>query len=172
MPAKKDRDPHRDIPKDANGDPIFLILPDGVRASYERKLENAKRAWLATGDPGALRQAAAHIKFHRQPMPDWVFDALMTFLTGLRGDSDVKRAKNNAVHSQRYQVVRDEKADAEAAPGIEMSVDEASARAAAKFKTLGSAEDLRRSYFKVRKALKQGLGGAFNTIHIPNGQSR
>jgi hypothetical protein len=172
MAAKKDRDPHRDIPRDSAGDPIFLILPDGVRASYERKLKAAKQAWLATGDTGALRQAWVYIKTHRQPPPDWFFDALMTLLTGLRGASDVQRAKNNAVHSQRYQVVRDEKADAEAATGTEISVDEASARAADRFKTLGSAEDLRHSYFKVRKALKEGLGGAFNTIHIPRGQTR
>jgi hypothetical protein len=163
---------HDNIPKDANGVPIFFILPDGVRATYERKLRSAKQVWLATRDPGALRQAAVWIKSHRQPEPEWFFDAIVTLLGGMRSDKDVQRAENNAVHSQRYQIVRDERADALAATGIEISVDEASERAADKFKKLGSWLDFKRSYYKVRGALKQGLGGAFNTIHIPRGQSR
>jgi hypothetical protein len=171
MSPKKDRDPHRDIPKDANGDPIFFVLPDGVKASYERTLRSAKDAWCTTGDPGALRQAAVFIKHHRQPMPDWFFDAIMTLTTNLRSDSDVQRANDNATHSQRYQVVRDQIADA-ATAGVKLAVDKASGRAADRFRTLGSTEDLKRSYYKVKKALKQGLGAAFNTIHIPRGQSR
>ena len=87
-----DKELHRDIPKDENGDPIFLILPDGVRASYERKLRSAKAAWLATGDVGALRQAAVFIRTHRQPGPDWFFDALVMLTTNLRSDRDVQRA--------------------------------------------------------------------------------
>jgi hypothetical protein len=161
---------HDNIPKDANGDPIFLILPDGVRASYERKLKSAKDAWLATGDLGAIRQAAVYIKSYRQPQPDWYFDAIMTLTTNLRSDKDVQRAENNAVHSQRYQIVRDIMKDA--AAGTELSVEDACERAANRFKALGSWLDFKRSYYKVRGALKQGLGAAFNTIHIPRGQSR
>jgi hypothetical protein len=165
-------DGHRGIPHDANGDPIFLILPGDVRANYERRLGDAKAAWLVTGDTGALRKAAFDTKHFRQPQPDWYVDAIVTILTNMRGASDVRRAKNNEVHAQRYQVVRDTKADAETATGIEISVDEACERAANKFKTLGSTEDLRHSYFKVQKALKGDLGGAFNTIHVPRGQPR
>jgi hypothetical protein len=169
MPAKKDRDPHRDIPKDAEGNPIFFILPDGIKASYERKLRSAKETWLATGDTGALRKAAYDIKHHRQTMveADWFFDAIVTILANMRSDDDVRRARHNAVH-------RDRIADATAA-GVKLSIDEASERAVNFLKdsaAIGTPEDMRRSYFKVKKALKQGLGGAFNTIHIPRGQSR
>jgi hypothetical protein len=172
MAAKKDRDaPHRDIPKDANGDPVFLILPAGVKADYERRDRNNKETWLATGNPGALRKAALDIKHFRQPQPDWYVDAIVTILTNMISDRDVQRAKNNAMHSRRYQIVRDIKADADAA-GAEISIDEASERAADRFKTLGSFADMRQSYFKVQRALKKGLGGAFSTIHIPRGQPR
>ena len=69
-------------------------------------------------------------------------------------------------------MVRDEKADALAATGTEITVDTASEQAADKFKKRGSFDDMRQSYFKVRKALKKGLGGAFNRIYVPRGQSR
>jgi hypothetical protein len=161
---------HDNVPKDAKGVPVFFILPDGVRASYERKLRSSKRAWLATGDPGALRKAAYDIKYHRQPEPDWYFDAIVTLLTGMRSDDDVQRAQRNAVHSQRYQIVRDILADNAADP--EMSVDDACEHAANRFAAYGSWQDFKRSYYKVKKALKQGYGAAFNIIHVPKSQPR
>jgi hypothetical protein len=189
MAAKKDRDPHRGVPKDASGDdswanhdniptdaegvPIFFILPPSVKARYERDVDKgSKRTWLATGDPGALRKAAYDIKHHRQPMPDWFFDAIVTILTNMRSSDDVKRAHFAFLHSRRYQVVRDRVAKA-ADAGVKLSVDEASERASNALKgKLGSTEDVKRSYYKVKKALNQGLGAAFNMIHIPKGLPR
>jgi hypothetical protein len=51
MASKGRDDPHRNIPKDAKGVPIFLILPTGIRTKYERQMAACERAWLATRDP-------------------------------------------------------------------------------------------------------------------------
>jgi hypothetical protein len=163
---------HDHIPKNAEGTPVFFILPDGIKARYERWLGSSKRTWLATGDPGALRKAVFDVKLHRQTMPDWLFDAIVTILTDMRSADDVKRAQSAFLHSQRYQAVRDAVAF-DAAAGSTLSIDEASARVAKAFKReLGKAAAVKRSYFKVKKALQQGRGAAFNLIHIPKGLSR
>jgi hypothetical protein len=165
MTAKKDRAPRQD-------DPDFFILPPPIKALYERRLRTAKRTWLVTGDTGALREAAYHIKHHGQPMPDWFFDAVVTILTSMRSVNDVKRAQFAVIHSQRYQVVRDQIADA-AVAGIELSIDKVCARVADAFnEELGSFDDVKKSYFKVKAALKQGRGAAFNTVHLPKGLPR
>ncbi len=76
---KTDDDDHRDhrvIPGDADGNPIFLILPAGVQASYDRKMKACEDGWRATGDPWAVAEAHTLTLLHRQVPPAWLDDAV------------------------------------------------------------------------------------------------
>ena len=33
------------IPRDSNGDPIFLVLPPAIQARYDRRMKRCERAW-------------------------------------------------------------------------------------------------------------------------------
>src|SRR2546430_17433339 len=85
------RDPHRDIPKDANGDPIFFVMPDGVRASYERKLRQCEIGWLATDDPAFVTEAEILRHLHRQVSPLWLTEANIGPQAKRRTESHAKR---------------------------------------------------------------------------------
>jgi hypothetical protein len=59
-PAGDGEDPHKHVPKDVDGNPVFLVLPPGVKASYDRKMRNCEAGWQATGDPWAVAEAHAN----------------------------------------------------------------------------------------------------------------
>ena len=96
-----------EIPRDAAGDPIFLILPDGIRASYDRKLAACEAGWRATADPLAVSEAMIYVHLHRQPPPRWLTEAVAMLADDRRGKAHAKRALEAAADSMRYQVVRD-----------------------------------------------------------------
>jgi hypothetical protein len=97
---------HRDIPKDANGDPIFLVLPDGVRANYERKMRKCEIGWKASGDPAFVAEAQTWTHLHRQPPPLWLSEAVIEVCAVRRTKGDVTRGYNAAVRWMRYDAVR------------------------------------------------------------------
>ena len=78
-------DCHENIPKDANGDPIFLILPPGIRAKYEERMSGLEQAWAATKDPAYFREANSLGAFlYRQPTPRWLYEAGDAIAAGRR----------------------------------------------------------------------------------------
>jgi hypothetical protein len=99
------------IPRDAAGNPIFLILLDGIRASYDRKLAACEAGWRETGDPFAVSEAAILVHLHRQPLPRWLTEAVTMLAIDRRGKAHAKRALEAAADSLRYQAVRDAKAE-------------------------------------------------------------
>jgi hypothetical protein len=163
------------IPRDAAGDPVFLILPDDrVRASYDRKLAACEAGWRETGDPAAVGEAAILVHSHRQPLPRWLTEAVVMLATNSRGKDPAKRALEAAADSLRYQAVRDAKAGRRAGDlkGREkVSWEAAYGRAAevlAPTFARGSADTMKRSYQKVKRDLREGRGARYFTPKIPN----
>ena len=62
-----DDEAHRGIPRDTNGDPIFLILPEGVRMKYQAGMTACEMAWRE-GESLAIAEAATLTHLYRQPM--------------------------------------------------------------------------------------------------------
>lgn len=54
------------IPRDAKGNPVFLVLPPGVEAGSQRYLASCERHWQETGDPAALGTALTHVHLLRR----------------------------------------------------------------------------------------------------------
>jgi hypothetical protein len=98
---------HHGIPRDADGAPIFLILPPGVLRSYQRKMRPCERGWRERQDPAAVAQAIVHVFLFRQVLPAWLADAVQVLAYSKRTDQDVQRARNAAVRLMRYQAVWD-----------------------------------------------------------------
>jgi hypothetical protein len=161
------------IPRDAAGDPIFLILPDRNRASYDRKLAACEAGWRTTGDPLAVSEAAVWAYAHRQPLPRWLTEAVVMLATNSRGKDPAKRALEAAADSLRYQAVCDAKAERRAGylKGRKVSWEAAYGRAAdvlAQTHARGSAAAMKRSYQKVKRDLREGRGARYFTPKIPN----
>ena len=107
MPPRKDLDTlHRDIPKDTNGDPIFFILPDDMRASYERKLRQCELGWQATDDPAFVIEAEILRHLHRQVSPLWLAEANIALNAKRRTKGHAKRAIENSIRWIRYDTLR------------------------------------------------------------------
>jgi hypothetical protein len=98
---------HHGIPRDADGAPIFLILPPGVLRSYQRKMRPCERGWRERQDPAAVAQAIVHVFLFRQVLPAWLADAVQVLAYSKRTDHDTQRARNAAVRLARFQAVRD-----------------------------------------------------------------
>ena len=112
MPVLKDLDDvHRDIPKDENGDPIYLVLPDGVRTRYERKLAMCEAGWRETHDPAFIGEAHTLARLHHQPSPAWLDEAVWTLVVGRRTKTHANRAREAHIRLMRYEAVRDAKTD-------------------------------------------------------------
>src|SRR5512139_1447883 len=95
----------RRIPSDAAGIPVFLTLPAGVQASYDRKMRSCEAGWRATGDPWAVAEAHTLTLLHRQVPPAWLDDAVWALAVKRRTKAHAKRAQEAAVRSMRYHAV-------------------------------------------------------------------
>ncbi|MCP1765147.1 hypothetical protein [Bradyrhizobium japonicum] len=150
------------IPRDAAGDPVFLILPDGVRASFERKMANWKAAWLATGDPLAISSAHTLTMLHRQVSPLWLDEAILSLTDKRRTKIHAKRAIEAAVRLIRYMAVRDARAS-----GLtwDAAYEEAERVLATNPAAKAQADTIKQAYQEVKRDLKTGRGGRYFTPH-------
>ena len=173
-------DDHANIPRDAEGNPVFLILPEGVRASYQRRMGACEEAWKNTGDPAAIGEAEAWSFSHRQPHPRWLCDAIMELTVARRAKSQVKRARDNQIHFQRYELVRDAKYIMEKAsdgqwrrrdrPGMTWDrAYEIAAKALAGSPAAGDEDTMRGSYKRVCADLKRGHHGLYHFFQTLDG---
>jgi hypothetical protein len=152
-------DDHRGIPRDANNDPIFLILPDGVRAKYQARMAACESAWREGGDPLVAAEATSWTHTHRQPIPAWLEQAIVDLAMARRSGAQAKRHAESGLHLVRYMTVRDLK--------VGMTWDEAHNKAAemlAKTPAAGSADTMKSSYAKVRRDLKARHAGKYFTL--------
>lgn len=157
MARNGSRDPHRGIPKDENGDPIFLVLPDGVRASYERKMTKCKAGWQATGDPAFVSEAQVHIHLHRQPPPLWLSEAVIELAAKRRTKGYATRIINAAVRRMRYETVR----EAQQGGMTWDAAYEAAAELLAGTDAKGAAGTMKDAYVEVAADLRNGRGGRY-----------
>jgi hypothetical protein len=104
-------DDHRGIPRDADGNPVFLILPPGMRASYERKMAKCEAGWRATGDPAFLTEAEILTYLHRQVSPLWLTETNIALNAKRRTKGYAKRAIEAHIRWMRYDAVRTAKED-------------------------------------------------------------
>ena len=102
-------DGHAGIPRDANGDPLFLILPSAMRAEYERKLAACEAGWQATRDPAAVMEAMTLAACYRQPiqLSSWIIEAACAALGKRRTKGHMTRRYNATIRWMRYAAVRD-----------------------------------------------------------------
>jgi hypothetical protein len=105
--GEADDDPHRGIPRDADGVPVFLILSPGDRQKYERRMASCERGWRDRRDPAAIAQAQVHVYHFRQVPPAWLVDAGQMLAYSRRTEDDAKREREAANHMARYMAVRD-----------------------------------------------------------------
>jgi hypothetical protein len=105
LPPPTDDDLHRNIPRDAEGNPIFLILPPTLRARYEEGMAECEAAWRG-GEPLAVAEASTWAWLHRQPHPAWLEQATIDVIVGRRSKSQAKRYLENQIRMARYQKVR------------------------------------------------------------------
>jgi C4-dicarboxylate-specific signal transduction histidine kinase len=162
-------DCHENILKDANGDPIFLILPPAIRAKYEERLSGFEQAWNATKDPAYFREANAWAHFHRQPTPRWLFEAGDEVAAGRRTKQHDERYLDAMRHWMRYQTVR---AFREAGCTEDEALDKACKelerrRAAVSKYTIKDSYDRIKREFKAKRhgRYKPFLHGRFRTIN-------
>jgi hypothetical protein len=146
-----------DIPKDANGDPVFLALPDGVRSSYERRMARCEAGWLTSGDPAFVAEAEVHAHLHRRPSPLWLSEAVIELCAKRRTKGYAKRVLEAAVRWARYEAVR----DALARGMTWEAAFEAAAESLSHTGAAGSASMMRDAYFAVVEDLKNGRGDQY-----------
>lgn len=166
-------DDHPGIPRDANGDPIFLILPDGVRAKYQARMTACEAAWRERGDPLVVSDATSWTHVHRQPIPAWLEQATVELAMARRSDDQAKRHVEAGIHLVRYRTVRDLKVGTPGQngryipPAVGMTWPEAYEQAAemlAGTPAEASAETMKADYAKVRRDLKAGHAGKYFTL--------
>jgi len=148
------------IPRDSNGDPIFLVLPPAIQARYDRRMKRCERAWQATRNPLAFAEATTWAYFYRQPHPAWLHEASWVLAIKRQGKTHATRALNAAVFLQRYQAVR----DAHYKDGLswEDAYDRAAERSAST-SWKAEARTMKAAYIRVKKDLKSGRGGLYFT---------
>jgi hypothetical protein len=161
MRDKTDLGPeYEPIPRDAAGDPVFLILPPEVRESYDRKISTCEAGWRETGDPLFVAEAITLVTIHRQTIPAWLDEAVYAVATSQRTKAHVRRAREAAAHLMRYMAVR----DAKKIDGLTWdAASEHAAKVVAGTYAAAEAETCWSSYKSVLKDLRERRGGLYAT---------
>jgi len=164
MAARKpddDQDDHRGIPRDANGDPIFLILPRGVKASFNEQMAGCEAGWHATGDPAFVKEAMILVHLHRQPPPLWLSEAVCALADNRRAEKKgyTTRVLNAAIKRMRFEAVRDAKRR-DRGTTWESAYEDAVQRLAGT-RAAGEASTMAADYKAVKADLDAGRGGRY-----------
>jgi hypothetical protein len=102
---ENEEDDRQGIPRDASGDPVLLVLPPPVQASYDRRMRKCELGWQKTGDPAFLIEARVWVRNYRQLPPRWLDDAIDKLITD-RPKRHRTRAHNAVVKWMRFAAVR------------------------------------------------------------------
>jgi len=156
------------IPCDANGVPIFFVLPPELRASYDKKLARCEAGWRATGDPAFAVEAIVLTHLHRQPPLLWVTEAVCSLATKRRTKGYVTRAFNAGIRRMRYEAVRRAHGGGPKRGGL--TLEAAYQRAVenlAPTRAAGKSDSMEGGYKKVKRDLKQGRLGRYAVPKMP-----
>jgi hypothetical protein len=173
VPRKADNENHHGIPRDAKGDPIFLILPPPMQTRYEEKLALCEAAWRE-GEPLAAAEAATLSHLYRQPIPAWLERAIVELAMARRSGRQAKRHIESRIHLGRYEAVRDFKAGAlireadnkvrQLPPQSWPEAYDMAAEMLAGTPMAGDAETMKASYCRVRRDLNARRFGKYFTL--------
>jgi hypothetical protein len=151
-----------DVPRDAKGYPLYLILVGHELANFERKMKSLEAGWRETGDPLIVQEATTLIRIYRQTLPPWLDEAVFDLTNKIRTKAHAKRAYEAHVRFRRYRAVADgNKLD-------KLTWTEAydqAARALADTRAAGDPDTMRKSYAVVRAHLNAGCGGKYVATH-------
>jgi hypothetical protein len=156
------------IPHDADGVPIFFVLPPDLRTSYNNKLARCERGWLATEDPAFAIEAFILTHLHRQPPLLWVTEAACSLAARRRTKGHIKRAIEAVIRRMRYEAVRDAHGGGPKRGGL--AWDQAYVRAAETLALTRAAAEpstMEAVYKQVKRDLKQGRGGLYAMPKMP-----
>jgi hypothetical protein len=96
-----------DVPRDAKGDPLYLIFVGCELANFERKMKSLEAGWRETGDPLIVQEATTLIRIYRQTLPPWLDEAVFDLTNKIRTKAHAKRAYEAHVRFKRYRAVAD-----------------------------------------------------------------
>ena len=162
---------HPDIPRDADGVPIFFILPPALRERYVKKLARCEAGWRTTGDPAFAIEAYVLTYLHRQPPALWVTEAACSLATKHRTKGHVTRALNATIRRMRYEAVRDAHGGGPKRGGLKWTA--AYRRAAETLeqtRARGKPPTMEAAYKKVKRELRQGRFGRYAVPKMPRGK--
>jgi hypothetical protein len=94
------------IPRDAAGNPVFLILSDSDRKRYDRWMKSCEAGWRDSKDPWAVSEAHTLTFCYRQVSPAWLDEAVYLLACKRRTKIYPKRAQDADVRLTRYRAVR------------------------------------------------------------------
>ena len=161
-------DDHPGIPRDADGVPIFFILPPAKRASYDKKLARCEVRWRATGDPAFAIEAYVLTYLHRQPPALWVTEAVCNLGTKSRTKGYVTRAFNAGIRRMRYEAVRDAHGGGPKRGGLTWTAAyDRAAENLAQTPAAAGRDSMEADYKKVKRDLKQGRFDRFGVPKMP-----
>ena len=168
-PPKSADDDHAGIPRDANGDPVFLILPPVMRARYDEKMAQCESAWRE-GESLAVAEAIVLACIYRQPISSWLADAVVQLAVRRRTKTQAKRHREAQKNFARYSLVRDLKVGI---PGL-YGPDDAgltwpdawneASRLLEGTLAKGDDDTIKRAYADVKRDLKAGRSGKYFTL--------
>jgi hypothetical protein len=158
-------DAHKGIPRDAEGVPIFLILPPAVRESYERQLAACELGWRS-GETLAVAAAHTWACIYRQPSPKWLEQAIVDLAMKRRPKAQAKHHLEAMKRLARYITVRDLKVGIPTIyePTGDQTWGETYALASARLKGThaeGTPATIKKDYARVSLDLKAGRRGAY-----------
>jgi hypothetical protein len=150
------------IPRDAAGNPIFLILPEADQQRYDRWMKRCEAGWRETQDPFAFTEALTFAFIHRQPIPAWLDEAGFLLACHRRTKDDAKRALEAGVRFRRYRAVIAAKASG---LSCDKAKKQASVMLAEDTYARGKPGTIWKAYQVVKRDLKAGRGGKYFEPH-------
>jgi hypothetical protein len=157
-------DDHRGIPRDAEGNPVYLILPPDMRAEYERKLAACWAGWEATRDPAAPMEALVLALNYRQPPQLCFVEAACAVMSKRRTKGYVTLRTNATKRWMRFVAVRAAKRRGVTWEAARGDASDEMARTAAR----GEARTMKADYDEVIRDLKEGRSALYTyTPKVP-----
>jgi hypothetical protein len=147
------------IPRDAAGNPVFLILSDADQQRYDRWMKSCEAGWRATGDPWVVAEAHTLTRNYRQVPSDWVDEAVCLLACKRRTKVFAKRALEASHRFSRYRIVHEaRKRGLKRDDALDYAV-----AALAGTMTAAKRDEIEKAYKDVRKDIKAGRFGRYFT---------
>lgn len=167
-------DRYRDIPRGADGLPIFFILETDVQRDFDAKLARCELGWNADRHPGWVKQAQIWVAIFRQPPPLWLSEAVIAVCERrqdeYKGKGPVGRAIQAAIRLMRYRAML---AVTPVGPASDVKtgrlvtwpdIREYAAQNLAGGPAQGKASTVKADYERVKNDFKHGRGGLYLTL--------